>query len=104
MVHETLCDWPLPACMLFTSPFLLFAHVTEDFLLGLESQKPSVFLLLGSTLAVCSAWNPGAHTFSRLLLFLLNVTWAERSPVTAVADMALLLPPCLIGPFGFSSW
>lgn len=40
MVHGTLCDWPLPACMLFTSPFLLFAHVTEDFLLGLESQKP----------------------------------------------------------------
>lgn len=61
LIHEALCDWPLPACLIFPSSFLLFAQVTADFLLVLGDQKPSLFLPLGvrpGYLLCLESWAP----------------------------------------------
>lgn len=100
-----------PACLsllpLFFSfsPFLLFTQVIRGFLWVLEDQKPSCSFL--SSLAVCSAWNAGLPYLSMAAPSCYkglssDTMCAERPSLTALADMALLLPPSLITPFCFS--
>lgn len=77
MIHKTLCDWPLPACMAFTSLFCLRYSRLPSGPGKPEAKCVPAFWALLWMFAL-----PGtlvAHTFP-CLLCLLNVTWAERPP------------------------
>lgn len=59
MVHEALCDWPLPACLLFTSSFFVFCLLQQTFFWSYRtrSQACSCFQASPGWLLCLECWS-----------------------------------------------